>query len=85
MWDTKILMVRYGIEKFFKGVGFLILIGGRGRGVRHSFKIDGGMRDENRKSHVTDVTLRTAATLTRCDSQIHSDWSRVTGLNYLVK
>lgn len=80
MRDAKILMARYGIGKFFNGVGFLILIGGRGRGVRHS-----GMRDENRKSHVTDVTLRTAATLTRCDGRKHSDWGGVTGLNYLVK
>ena len=85
MRDAKILMARYGIGKFFNGVGFLILIGGRGRGVRHSFKIDGGMRDENRKSHVTDVTLRTTATLTRCDGRKHSDWGGVTGLNYLVK
>ena len=35
------------------------------------FKIDGGIRDEKRKSHVTDVTRRTA-TLTRRDRDKHS-------------
>ena len=53
--------------------------------MRHSFQIDDGTRDENRKSHVTDVTLRPAATLTRRDGQRHSDWGGGTGLSELVK
>lgn len=38
----------------------------------HGFEIEGGMRGENRKLHVTDVTLKAAATLTRRDGQKHS-------------
>lgn len=40
-------------------------------GMRHSPKIDGEMRDENRKSQVADVTQR-IATITWRDRDKHS-------------
>ena len=83
MREAKILMARFEIWdiKIIRQSGISHCDWGRGGGVRRSFKINWGMWDENRKSHVTDVMLRTAATLTRQDGQKHSDWGGVRGLS----
>ena len=48
---TEILMAGYGMNTLLRVRDFLIFIGE----MRDTFKINGGMRDENQKKKPTDV------------------------------
>lgn len=71
---TEILLAGCEIKILQRERDLLILIGR----MRDSFKIDGGLQ-ENRKSHVTDVTRRTAS-LTERDRDKLSDQVGIAGL-----
>ena len=76
---TGLLVAECGIRKLRRERDLLILKDG----MRDSFRTQGGRGVKNGKSHVTDVTRRTA-TVTRRVRDKYSNWGWLVGLKDLA-